>query len=80
VWRKTILYREMLSEYVSSHVGIDHAGTQHKTNSIDIFGTAYDIPVPAEEFDTVLCMYVLEHVEEPSLALKEANRILKPGG
>jgi SAM-dependent methyltransferase len=73
-------YREMLSNLVSSHLGIDHAETLHEKGSIDIFGTIYNIPVIDGEFDTVLCTDVLEHVEEPSDALREANRILKPGG
>jgi len=38
-------YREMLKPYVTQHVGIDHADTIHDKASIDLLGTAYDIPV-----------------------------------
>jgi SAM-dependent methyltransferase len=73
-------YRDMVSPYVSEHVGIDHAATTHDRSDIDVYGTAYSIPLPDETFDSVLCTYVLEHVEEPSLAIAEAHRILKKGG
>ncbi len=52
----------------------------HDKFKIDLFGTAYDIPVKDEHFDTVLCTAVLEHLEEPDKAIKEANRVLKRGG
>lgn len=33
-----------------------------------------------EEFDRILCTEVLEHVPDPSCALSELYRVLKPGG
>jgi ubiquinone/menaquinone biosynthesis C-methylase UbiE len=71
-------YRELLKPYVTKHIGIDHEGTIHDTANIDLFGTAYDIPVEDEYFDTVICTAVLEHLEEPDKAIKETNRVLKP--
>lgn len=73
-------YGELLKPYVSQHVGIDHAGTLHNKANIDVFGTAYNIPVEDEYFDTALCIAVLEHLEEPDKAIKEAKRVLKNGG
>jgi SAM-dependent methyltransferase len=35
---------------------------------------------PDEPFDTVLCLFVLEHVEDPSVILVKAYSWLKPGG
>jgi ubiquinone/menaquinone biosynthesis C-methylase UbiE len=43
-------------------------------------GNALALPFRSHSFDTALCFQVLEHVEEPSLLLDEALRILKPGG
>jgi predicted SAM-dependent methyltransferase len=53
-------------------------GTEY--GSIDYESDITAIPVPDESFDVVLCTEVLEHVPEPSSALKEMARILRPGG
>lgn len=73
-------YAELTSGLVDSHVGIDHEETLHDASRIDMFGTAYEIPVADGSFETVLCTSVLEHLEEPSRALAEANRVLAAGG
>jgi len=36
--------------------------------------------IPDESADVVICHHVLEHVENPPEMLREAKRILKPGG
>lgn len=41
---------------------------------------AYSLPYPAQTFDIVCAMDVLEHVEEPRLLISEASRVLKAGG
>ena len=38
------------------------------------------IPIQKNCFDTVLCMDVLEHVEEPEKVVDEVKRVLTPGG
>jgi len=73
-------YKNILSPYVSEHIGVDHEKTFHESSQIDIFGTAYQIPVEEGSFDSAICTAVLEHLEEPELALRECHRILKPGG
>ncbi len=40
----------------------------------------YDLPFPEAQFDVVCAMDLLEHVEEPQLVIREASRVLKPGG
>jgi ubiquinone/menaquinone biosynthesis C-methylase UbiE len=73
-------YTSMFSPYVDEHVGVDREEGPHGTGAVDLFGTAYEIPVPDQSFDTVLCTFVLEHLEEPKRALEEAHRVLRPGG
>jgi ubiquinone/menaquinone biosynthesis C-methylase UbiE len=73
-------YGKKLASLVSEHVGVDHAGTQHDSSKVDLFGTAYSIPVEDCSFDSAICTAVLEHLEEPELALRECHRVLKPGG
>ena len=73
-------YKELFAPFVTKHVGVDHEETSHDKSNIDLFGTAYDIPVDNEAFDSAMCTAVLEHLEEPEPALKECFRVLKLGG
>jgi 2-polyprenyl-6-hydroxyphenyl methylase / 3-demethylubiquinone-9 3-methyltransferase len=41
---------------------------------------AYDLGGLDDRFDVVLLLDVLEHLEYPNLAIREAARVLKPGG
>ena len=43
-------------------------------------GTAEQLPFPDASFDMVTCQTVLIHVTDPSRALTEMLRVLKPGG
>ncbi|MBN2190074.1 MAG: class I SAM-dependent methyltransferase [Candidatus Aureabacteria bacterium] len=40
----------------------------------------HNMSFPDESFDAVICIQVLEHVENPFLAAREIIRVLKPGG
>ncbi len=70
----------LVGEFVQEHIGLDHEDCPHDKANIDLFGTAYQIPADHESFDCVLSTAVMEHLEEPQLALKEAFRVLRPGG
>jgi hypothetical protein len=39
-----------------------------------------DIPHPDDSFDAILCIHVLEHVEDDRKAMRELRRILSPDG
>jgi ubiquinone/menaquinone biosynthesis C-methylase UbiE len=43
-------------------------------------GSVNDIELPSQKFDGVFVCFVLRHVLEWRKALKEINRVLKPGG
>src|SRR5262249_48391586 len=37
-------------------------------------------PLPSESLDSILCVFVLEHLWDPSAALEACFRIVRPGG
>jgi ubiquinone/menaquinone biosynthesis C-methylase UbiE len=41
---------------------------------------AEQLPYPDAHFDAVVCSFGLLHIQNPEVALKEANRVLKAGG
>lgn len=73
-------YREIVKPFITSHVGLDHVDSPHGLASVDLKGTAYEIPEPDGSFDSALCTSVLEHLEDPEKALRECHRVLKSGG
>lgn len=46
----------------------------------DIVGDIHDLPLEDNSVDAIICIAILEHVEEPQKAVKEMYRVLKPGG
>lgn len=73
-------YEGFFAPHVTQHVGADHPDSRHDKSKVDILASAYAIPEADASFDSALCTAVLEHLEEPELALRECYRLLKPGG
>lgn len=54
--------------------------TPYEYGEIDVVSDIWNIPLPNESFDAVLCTEVLEHVPYPIETVKELSRLLRPGG
>jgi SAM-dependent methyltransferase len=46
----------------------------------DVIGSIYDTGLETSSVDVVICLEVFEHLDDPLAAMKEIERILKPGG
>jgi SAM-dependent methyltransferase len=70
--------REWLRPYLSKvdYKILDVVPTYHP----DIVGDIHHLPFKDNSIDSVICIAVLQHVEEPAQAMKEIHRVLKPGG
>ncbi len=61
----------------------DQVGMQTKTwdqTKLDYVCDIASIPAPDASFDAILCVEVFEHIPNPEEALREFERLLKPGG
>ncbi len=66
----------------------DKVLTANKTINLDItlnenisfIADAHDLPVKDESIDSVVMQALIEHIVDPVRVIKEAHRVLKPGG
>jgi len=65
---------------VENHIGLEHKETVYRENKADLCGDIFDLPIPDDSINTVLCTEVLEHLEYPHQAIDEFHRVLKVGG
>lgn len=68
--------------HTESYIGMDVevTGHNHLNSKIDVFYDGVNIPFSDNYFDSIVCFEVLEHVFNADMFLKEAFRVLKPGG
>ena len=78
-----------LAPFVGRVAAVDRSGEMLQTarrrlrefSNVDVSrGELEAVPLPDAEFDAAVLMLVLHHVADPAAALREAARILKPGG
>ncbi len=69
-----------IARHITKHIALDHPGSLHDISALDLFASAFALPLAEGSVDSVLCAAVLEHLEEPESAIGEAFRVLKPGG
>lgn len=76
-------YKKDLRPFVQKYIGVDHPEVSKKylTNEKpDILADATKIPLPNNFANLTMMISVLEHLPNPTLALKEAYRITKKNG
>lgn len=73
-------YSLIYDEYVVESIGCDVETCKHNQKFVDVFASLDSLPFNDEEFDTILCTNVMEHVFESKKAFGELTRVLKSGG
>lgn len=73
-------YQTILGGEGDGWIGLDFERTPSGRSAANVFGTALALPFGAATFNTILSTQVLEHVSRPEDLLREAHRVLKPGG
>ena len=58
------------------YVGIDSV----ENPAAEVQGSIEDLPFADDSFDVVVCTQVLEHCDDPALAVSELHRVTRPGG
>jgi SAM-dependent methyltransferase len=61
-------------------VNQDLRWTEESRTHIQIYSPLHQIPLPKDDLDGIICLAVLEHVENPIEVVAEFFRVLKPGG
>lgn len=68
--------RPSYGRFFPNRIGVDI----REGPGVDQVASVYELPFDDGRFDNVLCMSVLEHLEEPQRAIAEMRRVLKSGG
>jgi SAM-dependent methyltransferase len=72
-------YRSRFEIVADRIIAVEYPDPSPKKD-VDVWGDIQHLPIRDGVADTVLCFNVLEIVNEPASAMKEMERILKPGG
>jgi SAM-dependent methyltransferase len=70
-------YYEVYKEVVDDNVCVDWQPNDYLDEVVDLNGP---MPFGDEAFDTLLASDLLEHLAKPELFMREAARVLRPGG
>ncbi len=69
-----------LARLGASYIGIDIEDGFYGDKAVDILAVADALPICTGAADAVLSSQVIEHLPDPEEAMREAHRVLKPGG
>jgi SAM-dependent methyltransferase len=71
---------QVFSFDLSTAVEANAANNGAAPNLVIFQASIYEIPLPAESFDKVICLGVLQHTPNPERSFRNLVRYLKPGG
>jgi len=74
-------FQKWLQEYKDLFKECDYKTMDYDSfTGANVVGDIHTIPMNDESVDAIICSSVLEHIENPTQAVAEMKRILKPGG
>ncbi|MFZ4770694.1 MAG: class I SAM-dependent methyltransferase [Ferruginibacter sp.] len=82
-FKKFCTHLKYISQDFGQYEGSGDIGLQTgnwDNTQLDIVSDIISIPLPDHSVDAIMCTEVFEHIPNPVLAIKEFNRLLKPGG
>lgn len=60
---------------------LDYVGIDYRNHrNVSVKGNLANIPLRSNAFDAIVCIHVLEHIEQDRQMIRELFRVLKPGG
>jgi len=69
-----------IMQHADSYLGVDWGNTLHELRADVVADLNGPLPLSSELADHVVSFEVLEHLAEPGVMLREAHRLLRPGG
>jgi len=73
-------FNSFLTKIGVRYLGLDTDNSFYGMDNVDIVATADVLPLADGITDAILSSQVIEHLPDPENAMRETNRVLKPGG